>query len=148
MTQEQVSDLGAVVACADLVGRCGAKSYEIGYVHDVPSEEAGWWASAEFQGAKILVEDHRSPSAAATALARRLLLNAGCRCGQTATTTPGADGCLWTLVGKKWLPGCRAEPVRVRGYRGDLAAMRSALVEVREAAKRGNTPRRGKWRRR
>src|SRR6202035_2515601 len=39
-----VGDEDAVKACADLVGRTGAKSFECGYLRDnVPAEQAGWY---------------------------------------------------------------------------------------------------------
>ena len=41
----------AVIACADLVGRTGAKEFQVGYLHDdVPVEQAGWYAHAQYQG--------------------------------------------------------------------------------------------------
>lgn len=147
MTVDMNTD--AVAACADLVGRAGAKAFEIGYVHeDVPSEQAGWWASAQFQGARILVEDHRSSDAAADALVVRMLTGADCRCGRTVTLTAAKGCCPWALVGRKWLPGCRAKPLHIKANRGDVTAMRLAMHEVKEAAKHENAPRRGRYRRR
>jgi hypothetical protein len=139
-----------VIACADLVGRCGASGFEIGYLHDgVPVEDAGWHASAQFRGARIMVEDHRSPTGAALALAERLLRGAACRCRQPVTLSDGKPGCRWRLVGKRWEPGCDAEPIHVKGQRGDYAAMVEALNQhqpnraARRAAKKRNGGRRG-----
>lgn len=126
----------AVEACADLVGRAGASGFQIGYLHDdVPIEDAGWYAHAQYRGARIMVEGRRSPSEAALALAERLLRGAACRCGKTVTLTDNSNGCRWRLAGKRWEPGCDAPPVRVDGQRGDLAAMNRAMR--RAAAKRG-----------
>jgi hypothetical protein len=120
----------AVRACADLVGRTGATKFEIGFLHDdVPSEEAGWYAHAQYRGARILVEDCRSPGDAATKLTHRILEGAKCRCGKLVALSPfgatafysgrtvdgqswnykdaeSAGQCLWQLVGERWEPSC------------------------------------------
>lgn len=126
----------AVEACADLVGRAGATEFKIGYLHDnVPVEQAGWYAHAEYRGTRITVDDRRSPSEAALALAERLLHGAACRCGRTVTLADGRPGCRWRLAGKRWEPGCDAPVVKVQGPRGDLGAMNRAMR--RRAAKQG-----------
>lgn len=126
-----------VIACADLVGRAGASEFEIGYLHDdVPAEEAGWYAHAQYRGARITVEDHRSPTGAALALAERLLSGATCRCRQPVTLSDGQPGCRWRLVGQRWEPGCDAPPVRVNGQSGDYAAMQRAMAEPMNRAER------------
>jgi hypothetical protein len=57
-----VFDQDALHASLDLVRRSGASTIEFGYLdEDVPVEEARWWASAEYRGIKISVEDHRGP---------------------------------------------------------------------------------------
>lgn len=119
----------AVIACADLVGRAGARGFQIGYLHDdVPVELAGWYAYAQYQGARITESDHVGPAEAAEALARRLLTGAKCRCGRlVALSRDGArafnsvlaDGsrftvedaqrvgqCLWVRQGRRWEPSC------------------------------------------
>jgi hypothetical protein len=117
-----------VVACADLAGRSGAVEFDLGYVHDdVPVEQAGWYATATFRGAKLLVQDQPSPEAAALALAHRLLRGATCRCHQAVTLNDTTPGCRWRLVGQRWEPGCTASPIRIPTVRGDLAAMRRAF---------------------
>jgi hypothetical protein len=119
-----------IVACADLVGRTGASDFEIGYVHDnVPVEEAGWYAHVKFRGVRIMVDDHRSPSAAALALAEKILTGGACRCGQTVTLSDDKPGCRWRLMGKRWEPGCDVEPIHVKGDPGDRAAMVKAYHE-------------------
>jgi len=143
MTAADYVNEDIVIACADLVGRAGAAGFEIGYLHDdVPAEEAGWYAHAQYRGARITAEDHRSPTAAALALAERLLRGATCRCRQLVTLRDGVDGCRWRLIGQRWEPGCDVAPVRVSGTVGDLAAMRAAMARPmnwadRRAAKRG-----------
>ncbi len=117
-----------VLACVDLVGRAGAKGFEMGYVHDdVPVEEAGWYAHALYQGARLLVQDHRSPSAAALALAERILGGGTCRCGRPVALADAAPGCRWRLAGKRWEPGCDAQPLHVDGKRGDWDGMNRAM---------------------
>lgn len=120
-----------VAACADLVGRAGAREFELGYLHDdVPAEEAGWYAHAQYRGTRVTAEDHRSPSSAALALAERLLRGAACRCGQRVTLADGVDGCRWRLAGARWEPGCDAEPIRMgAGTRGDIGALGQAMAE-------------------
>lgn len=119
-----------MTATADLVGRSGARNLEIGYLHeDVPVEEAGWYAHARYQGARIIAEDHRGPVEALEALARRILTGAKCtHCGGlVALSDDGAyymgdtlaDGsrwsrrqarsaglCRWRRMGPKWVRGC------------------------------------------
>ena len=126
-----VGDEDAVKACADLVGRTGAKSFECGYVHEgVPVAEAGWYATAVFKGAKVIVEDKASPAEACDALAARLLSGAQCQhCkGLVALSAGGAFAfrkatlvtgerwdaedatkapqCRWTRTGARWERGC------------------------------------------
>ena len=117
-----------VIACADLVGRAGASEFQIGYLHDdVPVEEAGWYAHAQYKGARIIAQDHRSPTAAALALGERLLRGATCRCTKPVTLSDGAEGCRWQLVGQRWEPGCDEPSISIPGKRGDYAAMAVAM---------------------
>lgn len=109
-----------ITACADLVDRAGATSFDIGYLHDNP-DNPGWYAIAYYQGARITADDHRTPAAAALALAERLLTRAACRCGDTVTLSDSRPGCRWQLRGARWEPGCDAPPIHAR--RGDHAAM-------------------------
>lgn len=124
-------DEDALMAAADLVGRTGAKSFEIGYLHDdVPAAEAGWYANAQYKGARI-TEEGAGPIEAAEALARRLLAGGKCtRCGglialsssgafayPSATLTDGtkwtaedakaAKQCRWTRMGRRWEAACQ-----------------------------------------
>ncbi len=75
-------DEDAMMAAFDLVGRAGATSLEVGWLHDgVPVEDAAWYATAKYRGARVTEENHRGPDAAVEALAVRLLTGAMCRCG-------------------------------------------------------------------
>lgn len=126
-------DDDVVIACADLVGRTGARNFQIGYLHDdVPAEEAAWYAHAQLRGARITADDHPGPTEAAQALAERLLKGAKCKCGKLVTTSPDGgfaffkshtvDGkrwdaedaakagqCRWRRIGRRWMPGCEME---------------------------------------
>jgi hypothetical protein len=124
-------DGDAVKACADLVGRTGATSFACGYVHEnVPAEQAGWYAVAIFEGAKIIVDEMTSPAGACDALASRLLSGAQCQhCKKLVTMNPAgtmardvilstgekwtaaeqakAGLCHWTRTGARWERGCK-----------------------------------------
>lgn len=119
-----------VLAAIDLAARAGAKSIEIGYLHDdVPVAEAAWYATAQYRGAKITCEGQTHPVMAAEGLARRLLTGAKCmHCGAlVALDSAGAyagdatlmDGtpwlveqqvaagvCRWWRDGRVWRRGC------------------------------------------
>lgn len=126
-----------VEACAHLVGRAGASSFELGFMHDdAPTEEAGWYAVAFYRGVRIQTDEHRSPTLAAMALAERLLRGATCRCGEPVVLADGASGCRWSLRGKRWEPGCDASPVKVAGTPGDLVAAQAAVVGRMNRAQR------------
>jgi hypothetical protein len=127
-----VGDEDAVKACADLVARTGARSFEVGYLHEgVPAAEAGWYATAVYRGAKLTAEDKTSPAEACDALADRLLSGAQCQhCkGLVALSDDGAFAfrkatlatgqrwdaedaakapqCRWTRTGARWERGCK-----------------------------------------
>lgn len=142
----------AVIACANLVGRAGASHFSMAWdCPHVPDEEddhncpdVTWSATARYKGARIMVDRHRSPSAAALALAEQLLSGAVCRCRQPVTLGDDQPGCRWQLAGKAWTPGCDAPPLTItEGDRGDLGALRRALeaggnrAQRRAARKRG-----------
>ena len=132
-------DEDELLAAVELVGRCGARNFETGYVHDdVPIADAGWYAHAQFKGVRIIEEDHASPIDAVYALAVRLLAGAMCNhCkGLIALTPDGAfafehahllDGtpwnveqvadlpqCHWKRVGQHWVRGCEDQPPEPR----------------------------------
>lgn len=102
-------DEDALAAAADLVQRSGGTKFEIGYLHDdVPVEQAGWYAAAWYQGAR-LIEESVGPVEAAEALSRRLLAGAACgRCGRPVRLSGpgGTRACRWTRQGRSWEPGC------------------------------------------
>ena len=128
-------DDDAIIAAADLVGRTGARQLEIGYLHeDVPPDQAGWYAHAQYRGTRITAEDHPGPVEAVEALARRLLdggLCTHCR-GLIALSDAGAmvypgagrtDGTTWTdedVAGVKSRPQCRYRREGKRWVRGCL----------------------------
>lgn len=119
-----------IIAGANLVGRSGARNFEIGYLHEgVPSHEAAWFAQARFRGGLVVVEDYPSPVEAIEALVRRLLTGARCRCGSLVSLTDEcafafedptmADGskfpveeaeaaglCRWQRKGARWVSAC------------------------------------------
>lgn len=122
-------DRSKVIACADLVGRAGARSFEIGFLNDEPPHR--WYAHAMYRGARIQVENHDDPAGAALELAEKLLTGAQCRCGRlvalrpdgavafhkttladgtewTATQAAKAGQCRWRLNGDRWEPSCPA----------------------------------------
>jgi len=126
-------DMPEIIAAVDLVGRSGARSIELGYLHDnVPVEKADWWASANYKGTKIQVEHAPSPIAAAEALALRLLTGAKCAHCQklvalevdaafayfhatlmdgtvwNAADAAAAGQCHWHRDGERWVRGCEA----------------------------------------
>lgn len=85
-------DTLAVMAHADLVGRTGATELQIGYLHDgVPTEQADWWATARYRGAKVTVEHHIGPVEAVEALARRLLTGGRCTACNETIELAGSD---------------------------------------------------------
>lgn len=130
-------DDDALIAAVELVGRSGARQFEIGYLHDdVPVDDAGWWARALYRGDRIIEENHRGPVEAAEALARRVLTGARCtHCkglialsDRAAVFYPKAhmaDGstfteeearavpqCRWRRIGDRWERGCAGDPRR------------------------------------
>lgn len=123
------NDENVVVACADLVGRAGARSFEIGHIHEnVPADEAGWYAVAYYQGGRIQTDEHRSPILACMALAERLLSRGTCRCRRPVTLSDSRPGCCrWRLIGARWEPSCDVPSLTVPP--GDYAAMKRALAQ-------------------
>lgn len=104
-------DEDALYAGVDLVARSGANNLEFGHLDDTPDvADARWWATATFQGAKLMEDNHRGPVEAVEALARRIL--AGGRCAWcTLPVTLAGDGtdpdtCRWRRVGAHWDRGC------------------------------------------
>lgn len=100
-----------LLAGVELFHRMGANSFEVGHVDDTPlAEDARWYATATWRGTKVTEEEHRHPTEAVDALARRLLEGGQCvRCGAVVTTKyegapPGA--CRWFRDGPHWTRGC------------------------------------------
>lgn len=127
-------DQDAIIAGADLVGRSGARQFEIGYLYDETDPQyakvgAQWYAHAQYRGARIVAENHPDPVAAVEALAQKLLTGAKCDCGKLVAlndgwafayfNTPMRDGttwtaeealavgqCRWRREGARWKRGC------------------------------------------
>jgi hypothetical protein len=116
-----IFDRDALIAGCDLVGRSGALGLECGYLHDdVPLEEASWYATARYHGAKLIVENHRSPVDAVEALARRIL--GGGTCAHCLKPVQLDDrlaltGCRWTRQGARWARGCEPTSPQPAGER-------------------------------
>lgn len=135
-------DTDVLLACVDLIGRAGAKNFEIGYLNDADdpayaTHGAQWWAKAQYQGHRISVDGFALPDTAAEALARKVLKGAKCRCGRlvrlagahaafahldaemadgtrwTADEAKRAGQCEWRRIGPKWEPSCDAPPIRL-----------------------------------
>jgi hypothetical protein len=122
-------DDDAFHAAVDLIGRSGAREFEIGYLHDdVPVEQAAWWAHAQYRGARIVVENHARPEAAAEALAVKVLSGGMCtHCrGLIALSDAGAvaypghltDGSEMTEERARAMPQCRYRRVAAKWVRG------------------------------
>lgn len=115
-------DEDVLLACVDLVGRTGAKNFEIGWLNDegepaYQKHGPQWWAKAQYNGARIMVEDHPGPTEACEALALRLLTGAKCKCGKLVRLgqfgavafddVQMADGTTWTLSEAEQAGQCR-----------------------------------------
>lgn len=128
-------DKAILRATVNLAERTGAKNLELGCLHeDAPPDKQRWWATVQYAGAVIMIENQPGPNEVLTALAEKLLTGAQCqRCGGlVALTDAGAfayakshlvDGrawhlehatkagtCRWTLVGERWESGCALPP--------------------------------------
>jgi hypothetical protein len=85
-------DQDAIVACARLVERSGAREFELAWdcphTPDAPDDhtcpQVTWSAAARYRGVRI-GEQGTGPVEAANALAARLLNGATCRCGRLVT---------------------------------------------------------------
>lgn len=149
----------AITACADLVARMGAKQFQIGYVHEnVPIAESGWFAHAQFRGARLTADDHVGPVEAADALCERMLTGAQCLVCKSlvALRDDGAivyekqtllDGrhwnaedarragtCRWRRVGPRWVRGCEPAGIELdveQALRdGDLDRVPSLIIKL------------------
>lgn len=105
-----IVDEDALVAGVNLVGRSGARQLEFGWLHDgVPIDQAAWWATATYRGAKVTVEGLAGPAEACEALARRILEGGECNhCHKAVTVGDGLalGTCRWLRQGPRWVRGC------------------------------------------
>lgn len=127
-------DQDALLAAVDLVGRSGAKSFQIGYLNDEGEAAYAisgpqWYAHAQYRGARLISENHPDPVTAAEGLAEKILTGAKCDCGKLVALHDGmafayfetamADGstwtaeeaaeagqCRWRRDGARWKRGC------------------------------------------
>lgn len=109
-------DNDRMVAAGALVAASGAHDMQVAYLReDVPSEDAGWYAQAFYQGARIIAEGYRSEVDAAEGLALKILGFSLCAfCGQFISTgddpnflfAPPRSICRWRRVSQRWTPGC------------------------------------------
>ncbi|AQT78297.1 hypothetical protein B1R94_02180 [Mycolicibacterium litorale] len=105
-------DTDALDAGIELIGRAGAKAFEIGYVNEnVPVEEAGWYAHAQWGGHRIMADNRAGPVEAVEALARKVLNGSLCtHCGKPISLSGNREGiCRWTRRGDSWVRGCVKE---------------------------------------
>lgn len=128
-------DVDVIRAARNLVTRSGGNNLTLGHLHDnVPVDEAGWYAKAQYDGAVVMVEDQPGPEEALTALCERVLTGAQCqRCGglvqlrdggaMAYPNVPRPDGtrwskeeieaagfCRWKREGPRWEPSCTLPP--------------------------------------
>lgn len=141
-------DQDALTAAVDLVGRSGARDFELGYLHDdVPVGEAAWWAKAQYQGARLTVENQPGPVEAAEALARRVLTGGRCaHCGGlVALSDDGAvafetghlvDGTQWNVEDARAAGTCRWRRVADRWARGCERTDRASRRRQRRAERK------------
>jgi hypothetical protein len=114
-SEEARLDSSLVVACAELVGRAGAREFQIGYLGD--DDDPQWWAHASYGGDRLMVDNHPTPGAAAYALALKILAGGKCRCGRLVALSDGgamaydnvrmADGSRWSIEEAQRAGQCR-----------------------------------------
>lgn len=112
------TDMDRLIAAYDVIGRCGARDFEVGYDDEEP-EGHQWYAEVEIQvGPERFrtekVTRQTEPVQAAEKLARRLLNGATCtHCGKVMSLVNPImvgvpfDICAWIREGKRWERGCR-----------------------------------------
>lgn len=99
-------DTDALIAAADIIGRSGATGFEVGWLEDdVPARKARWYATAVYRGAKVIVDEQRSPDIAADRLARQILGD-NCMCWHCrrpiTLSRPHPAQCYWARTGDRW----------------------------------------------
>lgn len=156
----KMPDDPALTAGVLLIGHTGARTLEIGFLHDdVPIDEASWWASADYQGTRVMVENHLGPVEAVEGLAKKLLVGARCQwcMGLVALDEHGAfayaggvmlDGskmpdtaegigalgqCLWERHDARWEPGCIHGRSTAPGAPRDRASVRRVKREYEKS---------------
>jgi hypothetical protein len=123
-------DDDAIAAGVALLGRSGAREFEVGYLHDnVPVTEAGWWARVRYpKGRKavrshdgrmgsltgtvtILAEDKPGPLEAIEDLIGQVLAGGQCTYCHRRVIIDGyrRKWCRWRRVARNWVPGCKPD---------------------------------------
>ena len=104
-----------LIAAVDLIGRTGAREFQLGHLEeDVPIPLARWYAHAQYQGARITVDEQADPIVAVEGLAARLVNGGMCtHCGartvlDRAGSIPRGPYCAYRLVGDRYMRGCAA----------------------------------------
>lgn len=119
-------DDDAMVAAVEMIGRCGARSFQVGFINDEPPHD--WYAHAQYRGTRITVEKKATPLEATEGLVRQLLAGGQCtHCRKLITLSDFAvardktliDGRAWSKeeqaaaglcryrrVGRTWKRGC------------------------------------------
>lgn len=114
MNRDQLNE-PVLLAAIEVLGRANAQEFEVGYLDDTDDwRDARWWATVRWRGTRVTVENHRGPSEAADALARRILNGGTCtHCGKTirlTTSRPKGSArkklCAWRRVDHLWVRGC------------------------------------------
>jgi hypothetical protein len=106
--------MATILASADVARRCGATSYELGFIETQPAPFVpNWYGTATFAIGQVSVSPLQYPWEAADRLARAILEGGHCLvCERRITThTPTLEGagtdpryCRWTRVLDRWVP--------------------------------------------
>lgn len=116
-----------IKACADLVGRAGARELVIGAMREgVPIDQAQWFATVSYEGMRLIKEGRQSPEEVALAMAMEILVGSLCKCTRVVSLSKEEPGCHWKLMGDRWVSGCDQPSVQI-GRRGDHRAMWEAM---------------------
>lgn len=116
-----------ITDAVEMVGRTGARSFQLGYlVDDPPPGVANWYAEAEYRTGTLVTDSCMTPWEAAEALADATRAGARCRwCGRPISWGDRPSGkrrrklCWWRKVAGRWERGCprTSTPAVPHGYR-------------------------------
>lgn len=131
--QALATDSAITQATADLVGRSGARSFEVGYDEETSplgSTVTTWYAIAVYnRETQVAASGHPSPAAACIALVDRILDGAMCPCGRPVVHVgPANDGCRWSYTRTGgWQSACGETVEMPAGTRGNIVRMRELI---------------------